>query len=101
MDIPVAIHKDENSVYGVVVPSVPGCFSWGDTLEGALTNARQAIYSHIQAMMDEGIPVEIGQTKIDDLAESDAYLGATWAVVQVDLSKIRSAPAQTDGTISS
>ena len=36
MFIPVAIHKDEGSVFGVSVPDVPGCFSYGDTVEDAL-----------------------------------------------------------------
>ena len=54
MEIPVAIHKDENSVYGVIVPDVPGCFSWGDSIEDAMQNTREAIYSHVQAMLAEG-----------------------------------------------
>jgi predicted RNase H-like HicB family nuclease len=54
MEIPVAIHKDEISVYGVIVPDVPGCFSWGDSIEDAMQNTREAIYSHVQAMLAEG-----------------------------------------------
>lgn len=63
MQIPIAIHKDQNSVYGVIVPDVPGCFSWGYSIEDAKRNTREAIYSHVQATLAEGIPVEIRQSR--------------------------------------
>jgi predicted RNase H-like HicB family nuclease len=85
MDIPVAIHKDEDSVYGVVVPGVPGYFSWGDSIDDALLNAREAIYSHVAVMIDEGLPVDLGHSKIEDFAQSDGYAGVAWALVQVGL----------------
>ncbi len=88
MDIPVAIHKDVNSVYGVVMPGVPGCFSWGDSNDDALLNAREAIYSHVEAMIDEGLSVDIGHSKIEDFAQSNGYEGVTWALLQVDLSQL-------------
>ncbi|WP_426174744.1 type II toxin-antitoxin system HicB family antitoxin [Massilia sp. TWR1-2-2] len=88
MDIPVAIHKDEDSVYGVVVPGVPGCFSWGDSIDDALINAREAISSQVAAMIDEGLPVDLGHSKIEDFAQRDGYAGVTWALVQVDLSQL-------------
>lgn len=87
MELPVALHKDENSVYGVIVPDVPGCFSWGGSIEDAMKNTREAIYCHVQTMLAEGIPVEIRQSKIEDFASADDYVGAVWAVLQIDVSK--------------
>ena len=53
MDFLVAIDKgDDQYAYGVVVPALPGCFSAGDTLEDALTNAREAILMHIETLLD-------------------------------------------------
>jgi len=44
MRYPIAIESgDSKHAYGVVVPDLPGCFSAGDTLDEALTNAREAI----------------------------------------------------------
>lgn len=99
MEIPVAIHKDENSVYSVTVPDVPGCFSWGDSIEDAMKNTREAIYSHVQAMLAEGIPVEIRQSKIEDLAADDGYVGAVWALVQVDPLKLDPKPERINVSI--
>jgi predicted RNase H-like HicB family nuclease len=41
-------------VHGVVVPDLPGCFSAGDTLDEALTNAREAILLHLEGLLDDG-----------------------------------------------
>lgn len=39
--------KDSES-WGVIVPHIPGCFSAGDTREGAMFNAREAIELHTE-----------------------------------------------------
>lgn len=41
----IAIHKDENTGYGVTVPSLPGCFSYGDTLEEVMETAKHATHA--------------------------------------------------------
>lgn len=99
MEIPVAIHKDEHSVYGVTVPDLPGCFSWGDSVEDAMKNAREAIYAHVEAMLDEGMQVHITQSKIEELARRDDYAGALWALVQVDMSKLDPKPERINVSI--
>jgi predicted RNase H-like HicB family nuclease len=55
MRYPVAIETgDSKHAYGVVVPDLPGCFSAGDTLDEALTNAREAILLHHEGILDDG-----------------------------------------------
>ena len=92
MEIPVAIFKDEGSVYGVNVPGIRGCHSWGDTIDDALKNAREAIYSHVETLVELGAPVEIGQSSIEVLAQQAEYAGAVWALVNVELEKLDSKP---------
>jgi predicted RNase H-like HicB family nuclease len=99
MEIPVAIHKDENSVYGVAVPDLPGCFSWGDSIEDAMNNAREAIYAHVEAMLGKGAQVNIAHSRIEDLAGDADYTGAVWALVQVDLSKLDPKPERINVSI--
>lgn len=92
MDIPVVIYKDEDSVYGVNVPDVPGCHSWGDTVDEALKNVKEAIAGHIETLLELGEPVDITQSKIEILQENPEYKGGIWAIVDVDLEKLDSKP---------
>ena len=48
MQFPIAIHKDDGTSYGVTVPDVPGCHSFGDTIDEAIQNAKEAITSHLE-----------------------------------------------------
>lgn len=43
--------------YTVVVPSLPGCITEGDSLEEALSNAREAITLHVECLEEDGLPV--------------------------------------------
>lgn len=88
MKLPIAIHKDPDSAYGVTVPDVVGCFSAGDTLDEAIANAGEAIYSHIATSLDLNMPVDVKASRIEDLARDEDYAGAIWALVDVDLSKL-------------
>jgi predicted RNase H-like HicB family nuclease len=92
MDIPVVIFKDRSSVYGVSVPNIKGVHSWGDTVEDALKNVREAITSHIETLLELEEPVEIAQTKIETLQVNPDYKGGIWALVEIDLDKLDSKP---------
>jgi predicted RNase H-like HicB family nuclease len=43
MNFSVVVHKEPDSVYGVTVPDLPGCFSAGDTLDEALENTKEVM----------------------------------------------------------
>lgn len=92
MEIPVAIFKDVGSVYGVNVPDVRGCHSFGDTIDDALRNVKVAIYSHVETLAELGQPVEITLSKIETLLQHPDYAGAVWALVNVELEKLDSKP---------
>jgi predicted RNase H-like HicB family nuclease len=92
MDIPVVIFKDEGSVYGVNVPDIKGVHSWGETVEDALKNVKEAITSHIETLLELGEPVDITKSKIEDLQANPLYAGGIWALVDLDLDKLDSKP---------
>ena len=55
MRYPIAIEAgDAKHAFGVVIPDLPGCFSAGDTMDDALTNAREAILLHLEGLLDDG-----------------------------------------------
>ncbi|VVD93240.1 MULTISPECIES: type II toxin-antitoxin system HicB family antitoxin [Pandoraea] len=92
MEFPIAIHKDEGSTYGVTVPDVPGCFSWGDTIDEAIRNAKEAISGHIETLIAQGEEVSLTCSAIEDLAKQEAFADAIWAFADVDISKLDSKP---------
>lgn len=50
----VILIPDETGGYWVEVPSLPGCFSQGETEEEALTNISEAIELHLEDMAAHG-----------------------------------------------
>jgi len=51
--IPVEIVREEDgSGFYAYVPSLPGCFSQGDTVEEAELNIREAIQLHLESLAD-------------------------------------------------
>lgn len=56
----VIIEPDENNTFHGCVPSLPGCHTWGETLEETKKNLKEAIKCHIQGLLKDGesIPLE-------------------------------------------
>lgn len=48
MEYSVIAHDAEEGGFWVEVPSLPGCFSQGETVEQAIENVKEAIELHIQ-----------------------------------------------------
>ena len=87
MQIPIVIHGDEESGYGVTVPDLPGCFSAGDGLEDALDSAHEAIACHIEGLFMDGEPIPERKSLQFHQANED-YAGGVWALVDTDVSKL-------------
>lgn len=51
------IPDPEEGGYTVQVPMLPGCHTQGDTIEEALTNAREAIQCYIEGLVKDGEPI--------------------------------------------
>lgn len=60
MQYTVIVHNADEGGHWVEVPSLPGCFSQGETIDEAMSNIKEAIELHIQGLKDEGqeIPKE-------------------------------------------
>lgn len=99
MRYPIAIESgDAGHAYGVVVPDLPGCFSAGDTLDEALTNAQEAILLHIEGLLDDGKPIPKA-SEIDRLRRKREYRNWTWAIVDVDMSQLGDKAARINITL--
>ncbi|HZW57979.1 MAG TPA: type II toxin-antitoxin system HicB family antitoxin [Nitrososphaerales archaeon] len=49
MKVKVVLQPQEEGGYTVIVPSLPGCISEGDTKEEALLNIKEAIELYLEA----------------------------------------------------
>ena len=53
----VILEPQEEGVYTVTVPSLPGCISEGDTYDEALANIRDAIELYLESLQADGLPI--------------------------------------------
>ena len=61
MRFTVVMAKDEDGIYVVTFPALPGCISDGRTVEEAMSNIKEAIRGFIEDMKADGetIPHDI------------------------------------------
>lgn len=48
------VHTDRPDNYGVSFPDVPGCIAAGETLEGAIESASEALEFHFEGLIEDG-----------------------------------------------
>jgi antitoxin HicB len=53
----IVLRKEPEGVYTALVPSLPGCVTWGNTVEHVLEMAREAIEGYIAVLKEEGEPI--------------------------------------------
>jgi len=56
MKFPITIDRDEDGVWVISCPSIPGCHSQGGTREEAISNIREAIELCLEVRAERGIP---------------------------------------------
>ncbi|HIJ05892.1 MAG: Uncharacterized protein XE11_1779 [Methanomicrobiales archaeon 53_19] len=56
----IHLRKEPEGGYTVTVPTLPGCVTFGETIEEAITMAREAIELYIEDLQEKGedIPTE-------------------------------------------
>ncbi len=54
------MHKEQEGGYTVIVPSLPGCITYGADIDEAITMAKEAIELYIENLAEHGeeIPTE-------------------------------------------
>lgn len=65
MRFPVTIDRDEDGVWIVECPSIPGCVSQGKTREEALINIRDAIKTCLEVRAEKGMPLTVETQQIE------------------------------------
>ena len=58
----VQYEQDEDGVYIADVPALPGCHSFGCTLDEAEKNIQEAIAGFLQILKKQGKPIPVDET---------------------------------------
>lgn len=53
----ILLRQEPEGGYTVMVPTLEGCITYGETLEEAKANAREAIELYIASLQDDHLPV--------------------------------------------
>ena len=58
----ILLHKEPEGTYTVSVPALPGCITFGETVEHAIQMAKEAIELYIEELQERGedIPDDSG-----------------------------------------
>lgn len=65
MKFSVTIDRDEDGVWVVECPAIPGCVSQGQTKDEALENILDAIHQCLQVRAERGLPLTIETRQIE------------------------------------
>jgi predicted RNase H-like HicB family nuclease len=65
MRFSVTIDRDEDGIWVVECPAIPGCVTQGQTKEEALENIRDAIFQCLQVRAEHGLPLTIETRQVE------------------------------------
>ena len=65
MKFNITVDRDEDGVWVVECPAIPGCVSQGETREQALENIKQAISLCLEVRAEKGLPLTIETEQIE------------------------------------
>jgi antitoxin HicB len=70
----IQIRPETDGTYTVIVPSLPGCLTFGNTIEEAIEMAKEAIEVYIESLVARGkkIPVEEDEIEATVTVEANA-----------------------------
>jgi predicted RNase H-like HicB family nuclease len=68
MKFTVTIDRDEDGVWVIECPAIPGCVSQGSTKEEALENIQEAIQLCLEVRAERGLPLTVETRQVEVMA---------------------------------
>ena len=65
MKLSVTLDRDEDGIWVVECPSIPGCVSQGHTREEAMANIRDAIALCLEVRAERGMPLTFEMSDVE------------------------------------
>jgi len=69
----IRLVKEEEGGYTVIVPALPGCITFGETIEEAIAMAKEAIEGYIETLRDLGKDVPADNDVLEYTISIEAY----------------------------
>ncbi len=69
----IRLEKEEEGGYTVIVPALPGCVTFGETVEEAIAMAKEAIEGYIETLKDLGKEVPTDNDVLEYTISVEAY----------------------------
>lgn len=57
LNFKILLHKEAKGAYTVTVPALPGCITYGDNVDHAISMAKEAIFLYITELKERGEPI--------------------------------------------
>jgi predicted RNase H-like HicB family nuclease len=92
---PAYVHFEEGKAFGVTFPDFPGCFAAADDFQGLPVAMQEAVEVYFHGE-DMDIPAP---TSIKDWVDDPSYSGGTWAIVELDMSRVSTAAQRVNITL--
>ncbi len=64
----VTMYQDEDGIFIVECPSIPGCVSQGKTEQEAMKNIQEAIKECLEVRAEKGMPLTVATRQVEVLA---------------------------------
>jgi predicted RNase H-like HicB family nuclease len=64
----VTVDRDEDGIWIVECPAIPGCISQGKTKEEGIENIKDAIRACLQVRAEQGLPLTIETHQVEVVA---------------------------------
>ena len=65
MKFAITVDRDEDGIWVVECPSIPGCVSQGKTKSGALKNIKEAIELCLEVRAERGLPLTVETRQVE------------------------------------
>lgn len=65
MKFATIVDRDEDGMWVIECPSIPGCVSQGGTREEALENIREAIAGCLEVRAERGLPLTVETAQVE------------------------------------
>ena len=69
----ILLRKEPEGGYTVIVPSLPGCVTYGETIEEAIAMAREAIELYLESLKEHGEDIPTDESALEYTLTVESY----------------------------